>query len=123
MQQQGSEGISSVSARSDDNTIFCKSKDNLKINPIEPKLSQPARDKVIDKIQENPEQPVRKKKTSQKKTKLKESEDNNERYYKNFDFFYLRSLFRDMTKFYKIKFEKFYEKKLVALKKTDFASW
>ena len=61
-------------------------------------------------MEENPEVPVRKqKKTGPRKTKLSQSEANNESYYKNFDFFYNRSLFRDMTKFYKIKFEKFYQ--------------
>lgn len=63
------------------------------------------------------------KKDTPRKTKLSQSEANDERYYKNFEFFYNRSLFRDMTKFYKIKFDKFYELKLAALKKANFQAW
>lgn len=51
------------------------------------------------------------------------SNENQDKYYKNFEFFFNRSCFRTMTKFYKEKFDKFYDKKVANLKKDNFSKW
>lgn len=44
----------------------------------------------------------------QKQTKILVAQARQEKYYKQFDFFFNRSCFRIMTEFYKEKFNKFY---------------
>ena len=63
---------------------------------------------ILDKV---------KQKKKAKKTKVSLATAKSESYYKYFDFFYNRSCFRIMTEFYKVKFNKFYYKRLVTLKK------
>ena len=57
-------------------------------------------------------------------TKVQIAKEKSEKYYKQFDFFFIRSIFRIMTEFYKIKFQEFYSQKQKALKKNSLPpSW
>lgn len=51
--------------------------------------------------------------TGKKQTKLAASQEKNEKYYKQFDYFFKRSAFRIMTEFYKEKFSAWIEEKHV----------
>lgn len=53
----------------------------------------------------------------QKTTKILAAQEKQEKYYKQFDFFFNRSCFRIMTEFYKEKFNKFYNAEMIILKK------
>ena len=46
-----------------------------------------------------------------------------QKYYKQFDFFFNRSCFRVFTEFFKDKWKIFYDDRLIALKKKDFDQW
>ena len=56
-------------------------------------------------------------------TKICVAQANSEKYYKQFDFFFNRSCFRIMTEFYKEKFNKYYAKQMVMLKKEHPDKW
>ena len=56
-------------------------------------------------------------------TKVGLANARDEKYYKQFDFFFNRSCFRIMTEFYKEKFNQFYLIDQAQLKKRDFAKW
>lgn len=56
-------------------------------------------------------------------TKIGIANAREEKYYKQFDFFFNRSCFRIMTEFYKEKFSKFYSLKQAQLKKSNFQLW
>lgn len=68
----------------------------------------------VDKVQPKKEAKV---------TKIGQAAAKSEKYYKQFDFFFNRSCFRIMTEFYKDKFNKFYDLKQAALKKSNLAMW
>lgn len=59
----------------------------------------------------------------QKKSKIQDSQSRQEKYYKQFDFFFNRSCFRIMTEFYKEKFSKFYNTQMLILKKSQPEMW
>ena len=56
-------------------------------------------------------------------TKINAANARSEKYYKQFDFFFNRSCFRIMTEFYKEKFNKFYAKEMILLKKEQPSQW
>lgn len=58
-----------------------------------------------------------------KKTKLVVAKEKQEKYYKQFDFFFNRTCFRTMTEFYKEKFSQFYNAQMLILKKEDPEVW
>jgi len=58
-----------------------------------------------------------------KMSKINAAQARSEKYYKQFDFFFNRSCFRIMTEFYKEKFNKFYAKEMIVLKKEHPDQW
>ena len=58
-----------------------------------------------------------------KVTKLVISAAKNEKYYKQFDFFFKRSCFRTFTEFYKESFNKWYAKHLLQMKKDNLTEY
>lgn len=56
-------------------------------------------------------------------TKVGIANARDEKYYKQFDFFFNRSCFRIMSEFYKDKFSQFYAKNQLQLKQVDFRKW
>ena len=58
-----------------------------------------------------------------KVTKVIMAEHKAEKYYKQFDYFFVRSNFRIVTEFYKEKFQTFYSEKMTRLKTDNFKTW
>lgn len=63
-------------------------------------------------------QPTQEKKAG-KPSKTAAAKDKSDKYYKQFDFFFNRSVFRTMTEFFKEKFNKYFSEYLMELKKKD----
>ena len=72
------------------------------------------------KDSENPELKAKK---NAKQTKIDVANSKDQKYYKQFDFFFNRSCFRIFTEFFKDKFNKFYTDRLTALKQKNFQQW
>ena len=68
-------------------------------------------------------QPIAEKKGSARGTKTAAAKDKSDKYYKQFDFFFNRSVFRTMTEFFKEKFNKYFAEYLLDLKKKDQKAW
>ena len=62
-------------------------------------------------------------KKENKTSKILAAQARQEKYYKQFDFFFNRSCFRIMTEFYKEKFNKFYNAQMLLLKKEQPDLW
>lgn len=72
------------------------------------------------KDSENPELKAKK---NARQTKIDVANSKDQKYYKQFDFFFNRSCFRIFTEFFKDKFNKFYTDRLTALKQKNFQQW
>ena len=68
-------------------------------------------------------QPLPEKKAAARATKTAAAKDKSDKYYKQFDFFFNRSVFRTMTEFFKEKFNKYFSEYLLDLKKQDQKAW